>query len=323
MYHLTAIGNAIVDIIIKITEEDFQQLEYVKGTMNLVSTEEQNRLLSKFSANDLHKISGGAAANSLVLASQLGVKSALIACYSDDHYGSHYSSDFQKLGIDLALPPVPNQQTATSVILVTPDGERTMQTCLGVSAEINPSHINDELISKSEIVLIEGYLLTSDTGWATVQKAVALAKASNVKIASTLSAPFIIEFFRERLDFLVNNSSLCFANAKEAELYTGFQDPELALQTMNKVVPHMIVTLNKDGALVGNNSEISKVKTLAVKALDSTGAGDAFCGAYLAQYQKGYPPEIAADLACKLAGEVVKQYGARLDTKIVENHATI
>lgn len=322
MYDLIAIGNAILDIIMEVSDEELSKISSQKGSFNLMEVADQQKIIETYTEKHQSKISGGAAANSLVIASQLGIKSALLACYANDSYGNFYGSEFKELGIGLLSDPISSGATGTCAVLVTPDGERTMHTCLGVSADIKPEMVSEDLIKSAKLLLIEGYLLTSDNGNATVEKTVNLAKKHGIKIASTLCAPFIIEFFRERLDFLVNNSEICFSNADEAMAYSGTSSAEEALNYIAKIVPQAVVTLNKEGALVSKAGKNYNISTEAVRAIDSTGAGDAFCGAYLAQVLKGYEPDLSAKLACSVAGKVVQRLGARIDTEIVKNCAT-
>lgn len=312
MYQLTGIGNAIIDIILEISEKDFAELGYEKSSMNLVEANEQSFLLEKFSNKEARMSSGGAVANSVVTATQLGLKTAYLGAFSDDKYGIFYEKDFESYGIKLSNPCIPGKTSGTSVILVTPDGERTMQTCLAVASDLSPEQIDEEVIKASDYILIEGYLLASDSAFTAVEKVVEYSKKYNKKIIIALSAPFIVEFFKERLDKVCEASTVCFANLAEAQAYTKLTDIDEVSESLSKTFSHSIVTLNKDGAVIMLNGEKYRVRSEEVKAVDSTGAGDAFCGAYLAGFIQGEGSEKAGFKACQIASRVVTQVGARL-----------
>lgn len=312
MYQLTGIGNAIVDIILEVSEKDFTTLGYEKGSMNLVSANEQEKLLNKFRTAESPMVSGGAVANSIVVAKQRGLNVAYIGSFSDDLYGKFFKSDMESKGVVVSANEQERLISGTSVILVTPDGERTMQTALGVAEKLNASQIDEEIIKNSEYVLIEGYLLASDDAWGAVEKVVKLCKENNKEIIVALSAPFIIEVFRERLDKLIDESSICFCNLDEGRAYTGLEAPLEVAKKLSEAVPHIILTLNKDGSIILNSGKVFEVPTIPVKAVDSTGAGDAYCGAYLAEFIKGSCEENSAKIANKIGTLAVQQFGARL-----------
>lgn len=318
MYKLTGIGNAIVDIILEVSEEDFAKLGYQKGSMNLVSASEQAQLLDKFRSENSPMVSGGAVANSVVVAKQRGLDVAYIGSFSDDLYGKFFKSDMESHGVAVSASEQSGLISGTSVILVTPDGERTMQTALGVSEKIKANQVDENIIKNSEYILVEGYLLASNDAYGAVEKVIKLAKEFNKEIIVALSAPFIIEVFRERLDKLMEASSICFCNLDEGRAYTGLESPLEIAKKISDYIPHVILTLNKEGSIVVNSGGVHEIPTTEVKAIDSTGAGDAFCGAYLAEFIKGKSEEDAARVASKIASSAVQQFGARLpDEKVV------
>lgn len=315
-YQLTGLGNAIVDILVKISEEEFARYNVEKGSMNLVDEARQKELLSGLGGKALSLMSGGSNANATILFSQLGGTASLITCVADDRYGLHYLSEFEALKIGFPVLPVVGGHSGTSLILVTPDAERSMQTHLGVSAGINAEHIDESVIKESEWVFIEGYLLSNEAGQGAVSRTIELAKKHGTRIAFTLSAAFIVEFFREQVEKVIPDCDLVFANKEEALLFSGASNVEDAAVAISRLCPHNVITLSGDGALVQEGGKSLQVNSFACTPVDATGAGDAFAGAYLYGVTHGLSSGDSARRACYLASKVISQIGARLQGNV-------
>ena len=160
-YQLCGLGNAIVDIFVEVSNEQFAQLGFERGSMRLVEPDEQRLLLDLFQAGEPRLVSGGSVANSVIAFSQLGGSAAFIGCVGDDRYGLFYKTEFDELNIDIGNPVIVNGQTGTSVVLITPDAERTMRTCLAVSGHTTDRHIDPERIGNSDWLFVEGYLFAN------------------------------------------------------------------------------------------------------------------------------------------------------------------
>src|SRR5438132_7802716 len=197
-YHVCGLGNAIVDIFIEVSEEEFAQLGYERGTMRLVDVAEQNGLVDRFYHREPRLVSGGSVANSTIAVSQLGGKSAFIGCVGDDRYGLFYATEFEELNIDIGKPVIVGEATGTSVILITPDAERTMRTSLAVSSHLAARHVDEERIAASEWLFIEGYVFANPhTGQHAIHEALRVAKARGVKVAVTCSDAFVPQVFAD------------------------------------------------------------------------------------------------------------------------------
>ncbi|MBX3423516.1 MAG: adenosine kinase [Pirellulaceae bacterium] len=309
------LGNAIVDIFLDLGEAEFQSLGFERGTMRLVDKQDQDQLLSRFhdGRHDLVLVSGGSVANSVIAVSQLGGKSAFIGCVGDDRYGLHYVEEFQQLQIDMGNPVLVGESTGTCLAIVTPEGERTMRTFLGIASHLSDKHVDEQRIAASQWLFIEGYVFANpDTGQHAIRKAIQIAKASGTKVALTCSDGFIPEVFGDAFRAALEHSDLLFCNAGEALSVTGASDVQQAFARLGDMVPGCVVTNGPDGAYVRMSGQTGHAPTQACDPRDLTGAGDMFAGSFLYGITHGYQPLEAAKAANGMARRVIMQVGARL-----------
>jgi sugar/nucleoside kinase (ribokinase family) len=318
------LGNAIVDLQVAVTEAELLELGLAKGGMRLVEIAEQEQLLQMFASKELKKSSGGSAANTIIALAQLGSKTAYSCLVAEDDFGSYYLQEMKELGVvmpNLAIPRHSsdlNLATGTSVILITPDAERTMNTHLGVSALLSAKDLSEELIAQSEWLYLEGYLFSSDSGFEAMCRAVKIAKANQVKIAVTCSDTFVVDFFKERLLHILESTDLIFANKIEGASLTSANEEDEIFDKLCMQVPNVALTLSEKGALVRYEKEHARINGFAVDSIDATGAGDMFAGGFLHGITSGLGVEESGKLACFLASRVVAQYGARLPQNITK-----
>lgn len=317
-FDVYGVGNAIIDLQLNVAESDIVNLSLEKGGMRLVDGEEQRKLFSYLGSRIEKQSSGGSAANTLIALAQLGGSGAYACTVGDDAFGEFYFEEMKQLGVSLSTKPIQGLQTGTSVILITPDAQRTMNTNLGASTSLQPEHINEQQLAHSSWLYVEGYLLAQENGRKVAEKAVELAKKHGVKVALTFSDGFIVDFFREPLDRIVKQSDLIFANLNEGRRYTGKEDEEEVFTTLLDIVPNVVLTLGSRGVLCEYNSVIDKVPAFAIMPVDETGAGDMFAAAYLYGLTHGWTSKDAARLGCFLAGRVVSQLGPRLSGNLRE-----
>lgn len=313
------LGNALVDLQLRVEEADISKLGLTKAGMTLVDTLRQKELLEYFQGKHVHQASGGSAANTVIALAQLGAKSAYGCLVAKDRLGSFYREQMQELGVSLTTNPAPHGDTGTCVVLITPDAERTMNTHLGVSAEFSAEHVSEASIAAARWLYIEGYLFSSESGQAAVKKATQFAKKHGTKIALTMSDRFIVECFRAPLTEAISSCALVFGNLLECGAFTGCSDPEGIFAAMKEVTPHMVMTLGEQGAWVSSSERDVRVSAFPVSAIDDTGAGDMFAGAYLAGILRGLPEERAAKLGCYLASRVVSGLGPRLSGDLLHD----
>jgi sugar/nucleoside kinase (ribokinase family) len=311
-YQICGLGNAIVDIFIEVSDEEFTGLGYERGSMRLVELDDQKMLLERFKDREPRLVSGGSVANSIIAFSQLGGDAAFIGCVGDDRYGLFYTGEFEELNIDIGNPVIVGAATGTCIALITPDAERTMRTCLAVSSHLAARHIDEERIKNSDWLFIEGYVFANPNGQTAIREAVRVAKRHGVKVAITCSEAFIVELFHEPFADALRQADLLFANETEAAALTKASTPEEAFRKLRDRVPQCIVTAGPRGAFVRFGGVESHVPAFACEPRDLTGAGDMFAGSFLYGVTHDVAPQQSAQAACFLAMKVISQIGARL-----------
>jgi sugar/nucleoside kinase (ribokinase family) len=312
-FDVIGLGNSLVDILLELTDEEFAPLGFEKGTMRLVESPEQQKLLAAFRDHEPRLVSGGSVANSIIACSQLGGRGAFIGCVGDDRYGLHYATEFEELDIDFANHPLVGETTGTCVSIITPDAERTMRTCLAVSSHLAARHVAPEKIAAAEWLFVEGYVFANpSTGQHAIRAAIRAAKAHGTKIALTCSDAFVPQVFAEPFHEALKLSDLLFCNATEAVAVAGGSDAHDAFGKLRGIVPSAVVTDGPNGAFVRFGGAECHVPAFLCKPIDVTGAGDMFAGAFLYGITHGIAPEKAARAANFLAMKVITQIGARL-----------
>jgi len=312
-FQLCGLGNAIVDIFVEVSDADFQQLGFERGTMRLVDLNEQKLLLQRYQEQEPRLVSGGSVANSTIAFSQLGGNAGFIGCVGDDRYGLFYVSEFEKLGIDIGSPVIVNEATGTCVCVITPDAERTMRTCLAVSSHLAAKHVDEERIKNSEWLFIEGYVFANpETGQTAIREAIQLAKKHGTRIALTCSDAFVANVFGDAFHDALKHADLLFANETEACALAKTSTPEEAFKVLKGIVPSVVVTHGPHGVYVRHGQVEQHVPAVKSVPKDLTGAGDMLAGAFLYGITHGVGAEKAARGACYLAMKVITQVGARL-----------
>lgn len=314
-FDVCGLGNALVDILLELTAEEFAPLGFEKGTMRLVEAPDQKALLGRFADHEPRLVSGGSVANSVIGCSQLGGRGAFVGCVGDDRYGLHYADEFHQLGIRFANAPLVGESTGTCVSIITPDAERTMRTSLAVSSHLAARHVPAETVAASEWLFVEGYLFANPhTGQHAIKEALRAAKAAGTKVALTCSDAFIPEVFGGPFADALAQADLLFCNATEAVAVTKAAGPAEAFAALKSVVPNCVVTDGPNGAFVRYAGAEHHAPAYPCEPKDLTGAGDMFAGAFLYGITHGVAPDRAARAANFLAMKVITQIGARLHT---------
>lgn len=305
----------MVDMFLEMSEQEFAETGFEKGTMRLVDKDEQQTLLSRFhdTRHDLRLVSGGSVANSVIGLTQLGGRSAFVGCVGDDRYGLHYAEEFEQLNIEFGSNVLIGETTGTCLAIITPDAERTMRTCLAVSSHLAARHVNADVVAHSEWLFIEGYVFANpETGQHAIREAMRIAKENGTKVALTCSDAFIPQVFGEAFREALTQSDLLFCNAVEAQAVTGASDVRNAFERLQDLVPAAVVTDGPHGAHLRYAGTETHVPAYNCSPRDLTGAGDMFAGAFLYGITHGYAPEVAAKGANYLCMKVITQIGARL-----------
>lgn len=318
---LYVIGNALVDLEYSVDDQFLAQHQLQKGTMQLAEQTTQQQLLNALNS-DYHaqeQASGGSAANSTVAFTAMG-GSAFYACrVGNDAFGEFYLNGLASANVNTAAISSSIGETGTCVVLVTPDSERTMQTYLGITAELSAEQIDFSALTTAKYLYIEGYLATSPTARQAVSTARQIAKQNNIQIAITLSDPAMVQYAREGLDDLIADGvDILFCNEHEARMYTQTEQLEDTIAALLKLSKTVIVTRSEQGAIIStqpsatNDGQHIHIDAVHCNAIDTLGAGDAFAGAFLYALNAGFSLQDCGKLAAATASKVVSQYGPRL-----------
>lgn len=313
-YDVYAIGNALVDTEVEVSDAFLTKMQVEKGLMTLVDEARQAELTAALENTPAERAAGGSACNSIVAVCHFG-GSAFYSCkVADDETGHFYVKDLTEAGADSNMKaPYPQGTSGKCLVLVTPDAERSMNSFLGISATISVDETDEAALAASRYLYLEGYLASSDTGRAAARHLHDKAKQLGVKTALTFSDAAMVEFFRDGLStMLADGVDLLFCNEGEAESFTGESTAESALSALKKVAGHVVITLGAEGALIWDGTDTHKIDATPTKAIDSNGAGDMFAGAYLYGLTHGKNAKEAGELASRAAAQVVGQFGPRL-----------
>ncbi|AUD79169.1 adenosine kinase [Kangiella profundi] len=314
-YDLYALGNALVDIEIEVNEQELERLGVEKGVMTLVDEERHDYLLSHLHGNIHQRASGGSAANSVIALAQLGGKAFHSCKVGRDEAGVFYASDLNSAGVDNGLHQLEDNHGTTGkcLVMVTPDADRTMNTFLGISSELKEQDIHFDALADSQYLYLEGYLVSSPEAHLAALSAKKHAQANGVKVATTLSDPNMVRFFKPQIEQILEGGvDLLFCNDDEALEFTEQSNIHQAMDVLKQSATQVAITLGKKGALFFDGNELHTIEAHPVKAVDTNGAGDMFAGAFLYGLTQGYSFADCGKLASFAAGHLVTQFGPRL-----------
>ena len=324
-YDVYGIGNALVDTEYQADDAFLDHAKLTKGIMTLIEEDERKKLIRLLEHDHKHlavkQAGGGSAANTMAIVSQLG-SAAFYSCkVAADSAGAFFVKDLGNAGVDTNLGDDREQgATGQCISIVTPDAERTMTTCLGITNFLSPDELNPDALKNSSYLYIEGYLVSSPTGFQAVLEAQKIARASGVQISLTLSDPAMIENFRKNYDQLLGHGiDLLFCNHDEARLLTGAESVDDCVAALKKICKAFVITRGKAGSVAFDGQALTTATGVPAKAVDTTGAGDIFAGTFLHCLCRGLGFSEANVLANKFASKLVSCFGARLTQEEVDN----
>ena len=315
-YHIYALGAALVDTEVSVSDQFLSVHGVEKGVMTLVEHTRQTELLDSLDSDGfkLFRQSGGSACNSVVAAAQLGAVGCFGGKVANDSDGKLFVSDLVQAGVAFSSASPAAGITGKCLVLVTDDAERTMNTFLGASDDFSEAEVDHNVLIDSEWLYIEGYLQTDDRRTAVVASAINLAKNSAVKVAVSLSDPFVADLFRDNLKSIIGDGvDLVFCNKDEALAFTETNSLEAAAEQLKTYARTFAITDGANGALIFDGQELFKATGVKATAIDTNGAGDMFAGAFLYAITTGKNYQTAAKLANNAAAMVVERYGPRLE----------
>ncbi|HLF77664.1 MAG TPA: adenosine kinase, partial [Dehalococcoidia bacterium] len=275
IYDVTAVGNAIVDVLANAGERFLADQHLAKGAMSLIDSAAADRLYGLMGPGI--EASGGSAANTIAGIAGLGGKAAFIGKVADDLLGQVFAHDIRAVGVHFQTPPhKAGPSTARCLIFVTPDAQRTMQTFLGVNSELGPDDIDADLVAASKVVFLEGYLWDTQPAIEAFLKSARAAKQAGRKVSFTTSDSFCVDRHREEfLHFIEHHVDILFANEAEIKSLYEVDDFDAALQKVRGHCEIAALTRSEKGSVVISGDEIHVIDAEKVKVVDTTGAGDA------------------------------------------------
>ena len=312
-YDVLGIGNAIVDVIGR-TEEDFLLKQGMnKGTMALIDEARAQAIYDAM--GPAIETSGGSAANTSVGLASLGSRAAFIGKVRDDELGRAFSHDIRAAGVAYATPPAADgPSTARCYVLVTPDGERTMNTYLGAAQDLHPADIDAEMVAASAIVYLEGYLWDPKNAKDAFVKAAKIAHEAKRMVALSLSDAFCVDRWRAEFLQLMRWGTVDLIFANEGELHSLYQtsDFDTAVKAVRADVATAVVTRSEKGCLIISREGTEAVPAFPVeRVVDTTGAGDLFAAGFLSGLARGADDRSCGRLGALAAAEVIQHLGAR------------
>jgi sugar/nucleoside kinase (ribokinase family) len=308
------IGNAIVDVIAA-TDDAFLQAEGLdKGSMRLIDAEEATRLYGKMGPG--REISGGSAGNTAAGIAMLGGKAGFVGQVADDQLGEVYAHDVRSIGVEFTTPTLPagTMPTARSLVLVTPDAQRTMNTFLGAAQYLDTAKLDESQVRDAAILYLEGYLYDPETPRAAMERAIEVAHQAGRRVAFTLSDSFCVDRHRDGFNQLIDDRKvdILFANEDEIVSLTGESGFDAAVESASKRVKLLVVTRSEQGAIaVENGRRVDVPAEPVAQVVDTTGAGDLFAAGFLAGIAQGRDLEQSLRIGAIAAAEVISHYGAR------------
>jgi sugar/nucleoside kinase (ribokinase family) len=316
-YAVCGIGNALVDLLIRVDQADFMKLGLKKAEMALLDSQQQAVLLNRMADHHFEISSGGSVANSIVALAQLGSSAAFIGTLGRDQYGDVFASQFSELGIELNAYRLADQPTGTCLAIITPDAERTMCTCLGASGSIVLDQSGQDLIRDSQWLVLEGFTLTnSEVREKLIVSALETAINAQTKVAFSFSEAWVVDAHRDAVRTIVARSDLIFCNEAEAKKYTATDTLEEAFAKLKDLCSGVVATAGSQGALIWYGGHEVRVPASQATPVDLTGAGDMFAGTFLHGIISRTDLDVAARRACYMARLIIEQVGARLKQEI-------
>ncbi|HEY4115005.1 MAG TPA: adenosine kinase [Rhizomicrobium sp.] len=315
-YDVAGLGNAIVDVIAAADDEFLLQHNIAKGVMTLIDDFRADQLLRVFPEGQ--ETAGGSAANTMAGLASLGGTGLFVGKTKADRLGASFADSLKSIGVHYATKPAKDgAASACCLIVVTPDGHRSMNTYLGAAREIAPHDIDETEIAAAQILYVEGYLWDAPEAKAAINKAMAAAKRAGRKVAFTLSDPFCVARWRDEFRQLMGEIDILFANEEEAKALFEVDEFDGVLQALRHWPGIAALTRSEKGCVVAQRGDVHVLDAVPVsRVVDTTGAGDQFAAGFLYGVTHGKHLADAGRLGALAAAEVISHYGARPEVSL-------
>lgn len=312
-HDVLCIGNAIVDIIARADDDFLHDNNIIKGAMNLINAERAVSLYDQM--GPAVETSGGSAGNTAAGVASLGGSAAFFGKVTDDGLGTIFRHDIRAQGVAFdTLPLISEPPTARSMIFVTPDGERSMNTYLGACIELSPDDVEEDKAAGSKVTYFEGYLWDPPQAKDAIRKTADIAHANGRQVAMSLSDPFCVDRYRDEFLDLIRSDTvdIVFANSDEVKSLYQTSDLDTAVDALAADCALGAVTLSEKGSIIVRGDERVSVAAAPIKELvDTTGAGDLYAAGFLYGYTQGHNLQTCGNLGSMAAGIIVEQIGPR------------
>ena len=310
MKKVLGLGNALTDVLIQVSEDDLRELGLPKGSMNLISMEQNEQIQLRFASFRKKLVAGGSASNAITTITQLGGKAAFIGKIGNDEIGDFYREDLVKNGVKPLLLTSQEKMSGCCIVLITPDGERTFATYLGAASDMKPEDISKEAFVGYDIFHLEGYLLQDHQ---LIEKAMRLAKEAGCTVSLDMASYNVVtenhDFLQDLIKKYVN---IVFANEDESSAYTNLNAEE-SVAEIAKQCDIAIVKVGKRGSYVQQGDTVYHIGAITTSCTDSTGAGDLYAGGFLHALSDGFDIRRCGEIGTVAAGRVVEIIGTKLN----------
>jgi sugar/nucleoside kinase (ribokinase family) len=317
-FDVLGIGNAIVDVIARAEDDFLVRQGMQKGAMTLIDEERAEQIYEAM--GPAVEVSGGSAANTVVGVASLGGSAAFVGKVRDDALGRVFAHDIRAVGVNFDTPPAfDGASTGRCYVLVTPEGERTLNTFLGAAQDLHPNDIDSEAVASAAITYLEGYLWDPKNAKDAFLKAAKIAHDAHRLVALSLSDAFCVDRWRDEFLALIRNGTVDMLFANESELRSLYQtaDFDTATAALHKEARFAVVTRSEKGCVILTRDKIAEVPAFPVeRVVDTTGAGDLFAAGFLFGLAWGLEYEVCGRLGGLAAAEVIQHLGARPETNL-------
>ena len=316
---LLGISNAIVDVLSHVDDEFLTRIGAPPGSMTLIDKARAHEIYDMM--GPATEMSGGSVANSVAGFANLGGNAAYIGRVNDDQLGEIFTHDMRSLGVDVRLPPAPaNAPTARCHVLITEDGQRTMQTYLGACTELSVADVNEKTVGEPAVVLLEGYVWDLAEGPALAERAIEIAESNGTKVALSLSDSFCVERHRDAFhDAVKNGVDIVVADEDEVAALLGTDNHDDTMKALVDYDNLFAMTRSEKGSVIKHGDQVVEQAATPVETIvDTTGAGDAYTAGFLYGVTHGKSLKEAAEIGTFCATRVIQQVGARIERGLLD-----